>query len=510
MTESATAKGTNAWTLRRRLVLGVAGVVATVLLVVGVVLVMTLRGTLTTMVDGELDGSMSAFTHSVDRFHDQNTGPSPVKPFAEFVGQSPGSVIVLIDDGIVVDSASFTDAEGAPLPGATVEQLEGRTWSPGTETVNLDGLGSYRLLVQQDTAGRTLVAGAPLDTVQAALLRQTVAIAILAALALAAVVAGVVAVVRYALAPLERVASTAAEVAALPLGRGDVAITARVDDGDTDPRTEVGRVGDTLNKLISHVDDALSVRADTDRRMRQFITDASHELRTPLAAIQGYAELTRQDSSALPATTEYSLARIEAEATRMSSLVADLLFLARLDEGHDVETSEVDVANVVFNAVNDARASAPTHTWAVEVPPSAVIVDGDEERLHQLVANLLSNARVHTPAGTSVVSRLAVADSTAVLTITDNGPGIDSALVPELFERFVRGDKARSRQSGHAGLGLAIASSIVEAFGGTIGVDSRPGWTEFCVTIPMPPSDETFRREFSAAVVPDSAHGSNG
>lgn len=498
------------WTLRRRLVLGVAAVVATVLVVVGTVLVMALRGTLTTVVDSQLSGSMSAFTHSVTKFRPADGEPAPFKPLTEFVGQSPGSVIVLLRSGAVVDSADFSDAEAAPLPPATVDQVQNRTWTPGTETVDLDGLGSYRLLIRQGPADRTLIAGAPLDTVDAAVLRQTAIIAILAVLALALTVAGVIAVVRFALGPLARVARTAAEVAALPLGRGDVAITARVDDADTDPRTEVGRVGYTLNTLISHVDDALSVRADADRRMRQFITDASHELRTPLAAIQGYAELTRQDSSTLPATTEYSLARIEAEATRMSSLVADLLFLARLDEGHDAATAELDLANVLFNAVNDARASAPSHRWIVEVPPSSVIVDGDEERLHQLLANLLSNARVHTPPGTTVTSALDVANAQAVLTITDDGPGIDPSLVPELFERFVRGDKARSRQHGHAGLGLAIASSIVDTFGGSIGVDSQPGRTQFRVTVPLPPAADAFRHEFSAAVVPDSAHGSNG
>ena len=183
--------------------------------------------------------------------------------------------------------------------------------------------------------------------------------------------------------------------------------TPRVPAGDTDPRTEVGLVGDTLNRLLDHVERALADVAASDRRMRQFITDASHELRTPLAAIHGYAELTRQDSSILPETTEYSLARIEAEARRMNSLVSDLLLLARLDEGQDLDTADVDLTDLVIDAVNDAAVSAPDHRWLTRVPDAAVWVRGDHARLHQTIANLLSNARVHTPAGTTVTTGIA-------------------------------------------------------------------------------------------------------
>ncbi len=271
--------------------------------------------------------------------------------------------------------------------------------------------------------------------------------------------------VRFALRPLSRVAGTAAEVATLPLDRERYAITARVADKDTDPRTEVGLVGDTLNRLLANVERALSEVSASDRRMRQFITDASHELRTPLAAIQGYAELTRQDSSVLPETTEYSLARIEAEAQRMSTLVADLLLLARLDEGQEAEITEVDLADVVGDAVNDAAVSAPTHRWLTRVPDEMVWVSADRAKLHQLIANLLSNAGVHTPAGTTVTTAIVTGrtDSAtfAELTVTDDGPGVPRDVRPHLFERFVRADKSRSRAAGSFGLGLAIVASIV-------------------------------------------------
>ena len=194
------------------------------------------------------------------------------------------------------------------------------------------------------------------------------------ALALLITALGTIAIVRFALRPLGRVASTAAEVAALPLDRDHHAIAPRVPGRDTDPRTEVGLVGDTLNRLLDHVERALADVAASDRRMRRFITDASHELRTPLAAIHGYAELTRQDSAVLPDTTEYSLARIEAETRRMNSLVSNLLLLARLDEGQDLDTAGHRPTDVVVDAVNDAAVSAPTHRWLTNVPASTVWV----------------------------------------------------------------------------------------------------------------------------------------
>jgi two-component system, OmpR family, sensor histidine kinase TrcS len=297
------------------------------------------------------------------------------------------------------------------------------------------------------------------------------------------------AIVRVALRPLRRVAGTAAEVATLPLNRDQYAITPRVPDRDTDTRTEVGLVGDALNRLLAHVERALSEVAASDRRMRQFITDASHELRTPLAAIQGYAELTRQDSSVLPETTEYSLARIEAESARMNTLVSDLLLLARLDEGQDLETTDVDLAELVVNAVNDATVSAPDHTWHTSAPAEPVWVRGDRAKLHQAVANLLANARDHTPGGTTVTTTVS-ASSTVTLTVADDGPGIDDDLLPHLFERFVRADKARSRQSGNSGLGLAITASIVEAHGGSIDVTSGAGTTTFTIRLPVRSSDD--------------------
>jgi two-component system sensor histidine kinase TrcS len=335
-----------------------------------------------------------------------------------------------------------------------------------------------------------LVTGASRKPAWQAMTRLTGTAVGLTALALLITALCSIAIVRFALRPLDRVAATAAEVATLPLNRDQYAITPRVPAGDTDPRSEVGLVGDTLNRLLDHVERALGDAAASDRRMRQFITDASHELRTPLAAIHGYAELTRQDSSVLPETTEYSLARIEAEARRMNSLVSDLLLLARLDEGQDLDTAEVDLTDVVIDAVNDAAVSAAGHHWITKVPDGAVLVRGDRAQLHQTLANLLSNARVHTPEGTTVTTGVATGRADdgvdyVELSVTDDGPGIDRELLPHLFGRFVRADKSRSRQAGSFGLGLSIAASIVEAHRGTIEAESADGRTTFKVRLPM-------------------------
>jgi two-component system sensor histidine kinase TrcS len=316
------------------------------------------------------------------------------------------------------------------------------------------------------------------------MIRETAVVSAMTLLALVVTALSTLAVVRFALRPLYRVSATAAEVAALPLDRDNHAITPRVPAGDTDPRTEVGLVGATLNTLLDHVEHALSDVAASDRRMRQFITDASHELRTPLAAIHGYAELTRQDSAALPKMTEYALARIEGEASRMTTLVADLLLLARLDEGQDLERTQVDLTELVVDAVNDAAVSAPSHRWLVDVPAHPVWVLGDRARLHQTVANLLSNARVHTPEGTTVQTAIITGPTHVQLSVSDDGPGIEADLLPHLFERFVRADKSRSREAGSFGLGLSIVSSIVEAHGGTIDAQSDSGRTAFSIRLP--------------------------
>jgi len=191
---------------------------------------------------------------------------------------------------------------------------------------------------------------------------------------------------------------------------------------------------------------------------------------------------------------EHALGRVESESARMSALVEDLLLLARLDAGRPLESRPVDLTRLAIDATSDARAAGPDHRWQLELPEGPVLVPGDDQRLHQVLANLLSNARTHTPAGTTVTVRVGSAPDrsapdhgTAELSVTDDGPGIPAELQPDLFERFVRGDSSRSRAAGSTGLGLSIVAAVVAAHHGTVGVTSQPGSTRFLITLPLLP-----------------------
>jgi two-component system OmpR family sensor kinase len=290
-------------------------------------------------------------------------------------------------------------------------------------------------------------------------------------------------IVRRSVRPLERVAATARKVATLPLDRGEVDLAVRVPVKDTDSRTEIGSVGAAINQMLGHVSGALTARQASETRVRQFVADASHELRTPLAAIRGYAELARR-SEHEPGAVTHALRRVESESARMTTLVDDLLLLARLDSGRPLAREEVDLTMLVVDRVSDARVAGADHKWQLDLPDEPVTVTGDSARLHQVLANLLANARNHTPPGTVVVTGVRRQPGGVEMTVTDNGPGIPAELQPEIFGRFVRGDSSRSRAAGSTGLGLAIVAAVISAHGGTVTVDSWPGHT--CARVWLP------------------------
>lgn len=266
----------------------------------------------------------------------------------------------------------------------------------------------------------------------------------------------------------------------------------RVPEAEADPRTEVGQVGAALNRMLGHVGSALEVRQESETRVRQFVADASHELRTPLASIRGYAELTRRGREETGPDTRHALGRIESEAERMTGMVEDLLLLARLDAGRPLRHESTDLSPVVVDAVSDARAAGERgqrgHHWRLNLPDEPATVHGDPTRLHQVLVNLLANARTHTPSGTTVTVRVRVRAAAGhpwvTLEVEDDGPGIPPQLLPHVFERFARGDASRSRGAGSTGLGLAIVQAVVAAHGGRVEVSSVPGRTVFAVHLP--------------------------
>jgi two-component system OmpR family sensor kinase len=339
-----------------------------------------------------------------------------------------------------------------------------------------------------------IVTGLPLGDLNATVYWLAAVVTGVALLGLVAAGFAGAAVVRLTLRPLRRVADTARRVAELPLAHGEVALAVRVPDSDTDPRTEVGQVGAALNRMLGHIGSALKARHASETRIRQFVADASHELRTPLAAIRGYAELTRRSRDAVPPDIANALRRVESEAVRMSELVDDLLLLARLDSGRPLAQRPVDLSELLVDAVSDAHASGPGHVWRLELPDDPVAVTGDPDRLHQVVSNLLANARTHTPPGTVVTASLSadeVGTGSAVLQVMDNGPGVPKALLPEVFERFSRGDGSRSHASGSTGLGLAIVAAVVSAHRGSVDVSSTSGRTAFTVRLPLEPTERS-------------------
>ena len=470
--------------LRARLVATVLILLAVTFAVIGLTTTIALRQFLFSRLDREV-------TDAGNRFVLVQTGrlrPPPgivVQPGAVqrdyFLGpvQAPRTLGATVRDGAVQRAEVSTRGGGSTaVPAADAAVLAALPPTPGPTTVDLS-LGAYRVVATQ-VNGTTYVIGQPAgeaqDVVDGLIVIELI---VIGAALVGAGFAGAV-LVRRELRPLERVAQTAATVSTLQLDRGEVELAERV--RDVDPRTEVGQVATALNQLLDNVGGALEARHDSETRLRQFIADASHELRTPLAAIRGYAELSRR--TPLAPDTEYSILRISSQADRMTTLVEDLLLLARLDAGRPLERATVDLTRLVLDGVDDAHAAGQDHRWRLDLPDEPVVVPGDASRLTQVLGNLLANARTHTPAGTTVAVGLAPADGGVALTVTDDGPGIAPDLVTHVFERFARGSASRSRENGSTGLGLAIVDAVVAAHGGRVHVESRPGRTVFTVWLP--------------------------
>ncbi|WP_084216566.1 sensor histidine kinase [Pseudonocardia spinosispora] len=484
---------TSALPLRTRMLVAMMAMLFAVSMVVGAISLVLLRQYLIGQQDRQLQGTatnlLAAADHRPPRDQDSrdhngsDNGPwflnSPRLP-EETIGAR------IVDDEVrqagVLDKSGVTQLLGDDAR----QTLRDLPQDKHQHTRYIDGLGDYRLFAVAKSDRTVYVTGLPLRSVNETLLNLA-KIEILVALG-GLIAAGLISrlIVRAALRPLRRVAGTASRVAQLPLDRGEVALAERVGARDTDPRTEVGQVGGALNQLLEHVASALESRQASETQLRQFLADASHELRTPLAAIRGYAELTRRSAEdSMPPDVAHSLRRISSQAERMTSLVEDMLLLARLDAGRPLARELVDLSQLVVDAVSDAHAAGPEHRWTLSLPDEAVTITGDAARLSQVLANLLANARVHTPPGTTVRAELSGTPMEAVIRVLDDGPGIPPGLIPHVFGRFARGDSSRSRAAGSTGLGLAIAHAVVVAHGGWVGVESVPGRTAFTVRLPV-------------------------
>ncbi|MBO2453453.1 HAMP domain-containing histidine kinase [Actinomadura barringtoniae] len=467
-------------TLRARLTLGLVVLLAVSCLIVGVATITALRGFLVGRLDQQLATEGGRFPASLEHEHRPDADNR-----TDTRGQAPRTFGARLVSGQVT-AASVVQAqsfEPVPLTAADRQALASVRPDGHGHRLSLSALEEYRVMAVHGDDGDILITGLSLHPVEETLHRLELVELVVFGIVLAAAGTAAALWVRLTLRPLRRVVSTATRVAELPLAGGEVAMPERVPD--TDPRTEVGQVGAALNRMLAHIEDALARRHASEERLRRFAADASHELRTPVAAVRGHAELALRSPAGLPEPVAHALGRIEAEAVRMSELVDDLLLLARLDTGRPLVSEPVDLTRLVLDATSDARVAGPDHRWELVLPEEPVVVRGDEHRLHQMVANLLANARTHTPPGTHVTVRVAGREDRAELEVEDDGPGVPPDIRAELFQRFVRASQSRSRAEGGTGLGLAIVDGVATAHGGHAELAGAPGRTTFRVTLPM-------------------------
>ncbi|MHA3024061.1 sensor histidine kinase [Mycobacterium sp. BMJ-28] len=420
------------------------------------------------------------------------SGPGPF--FLNAPGQASGTVGGVYQDGRVRDAAVITGRGNLrALTAGAREQLGMLAAQP--ESRILDGLGRYRVITTPGRGGEAVITGLPTKSVDDTLFAVVGILTVIGVVALTAAITAGVLILRRQLAPLSAVASTAQRIADSELDHGEVTLPRAQSSTSAGSRhTEVGRLSSAFDRMLHRIGEAMAARHASETRVRQFVADASHELRTPLAAIRGYTELVQRQYDSSPDQLAHAMSRIDSEAKRMSRLVEDLLLLARLDAGRPLEHVPVDLSALAVDAVSDAHAAGRGHRWDLELPDEPVVVTGDAGRLHQVLANLLSNARVHTPEGSTVTTVLARESDAVTIKVVDDGPGIPEEQRSEIFGRFVRGDSSRSRRGGSTGLGLAIVSAVVQAHGGSITVESVPSATSFTVTLPFrgdePPHDQ--------------------
>ena len=509
--------------LRIKLITAVLALVMIALVAISVVGISVLRGYLLGQADNELTALEGPAQHAVAKCLD-GSGPCPTyssgvalswlatngPPQPVWVPARPPAGVLsqptTVPGPAMQDSRGWLDSiSGKPV---TVRaQTGGGHWRvtalSATDTNNLSG---------QVTTG-TIVIGIDVSDAYSTISELASIDLIVSAVVLVALAIVGIATVRSSLRPLTDIELTAEAIAA-----GD--LSQRVPDRD--PRTEVGRLGRSLNAMLAQVEAAFHAREKSaaaaqrsEERMRQFVADASHELRTPLTAIRGYAEYYRQRGgmgngprhAAPPA--EPSLAdgsqltepdldrimqRVEQESARMGVLVEDMLLLARLDQQRPIERRPVDLLTLAADAVQDARMIAPQRSIELTVGSGpAFLVLGDEARLRQVISNLMSNALTHTRDGTPIDVRILAHGPDGRLTVpsvtlevADQGPGLSKEQADRVFERFYRGDQARGRRTGGAGLGLAIVTALVTAHGGTTGVNTAPGGgATFWITLPL-------------------------
>ncbi len=467
----------DATSLRQRLVLLLLALLLLACAGVGGTSLLITRHELTVALDQQLEAAGTRYAQALDAGDGSGSEAATAT-----LGQAAGTLAATVRNGQLLSVGVINDGHRTVTVTAADRAVISTMRVSKPHQVRFPDLREYRVRVVAGSSGELLVTGLPVSRNDETLHQLAVFEALIFVVVIVVVgVAGTIAV-RRSLRPLDRVAQTALTVAALPLEEREIRVSERVDAQN--PETELGRLAGAFNEMLTRVDEALRQRQRSEQRLRSFAADASHELRTPLAVVRAHTELLQRTGS-VSAQFDRSLGRISAESERMAQLVDDLLLLAKLDAGRELDRSDVDLSRLALDTVADARVAGAEHVWRLDLPEEPVVVTGDEQRLRQAIVNLLSNARLHTPAGTVVtVAVHASGERGATVTVLDDGPGIAEQLQPTVLDRFVHGEGNRSPGTGSSGLGLSIVAAVAAAHGGEVLVDSRPGRTAITITLP--------------------------
>lgn len=471
------------WSLQSRLVLGVLLLTAVGFIFAGFVAQGALKSYLLQQVDSQLltirDGVLPRVAESGIEIDEDDFNPAEQRGYgAQGRGRGPQSPLNRIP---TTTSVTLLDSNGALVAdiGGDFNALSINSYLEGftpDKAAAFEGLpftiqtpgADFRAIAEvlPDNAG-TVVAAQSLGELDKTIGKLGFFFLLIGLLLLTLIAIASRIVIKVGMRPLEDVEVTAGRIAA-----GD--LSARMPDANE--KTEVGRLVTSLNSMLSRIESSFAARTESEDRLRRFVADASHELRTPITAIRGFSELYRQGAVAEGEPTKEIISRIEGESKRMGSLVEDLLLLARLDQAREMESKPVNLADVVESAVISARVSGPHHHVTFDKPTEEVFTLGDESRIHQVIANLLANARAHTPAGTEIDVAISRGSDGIRIAVADNGPGLSGEAQKKIFERFYRADPSRVRVDGEgSGLGLSIVDAVMGAHGGSVSVESELG-----------------------------------
>ena len=465
--------GLSKWSLRNRLILATLVLATIAIAASDFAATNSLRSFLISQADKQLNEVVQTSLLRLDRAgiesEDESEDMNSFRPLRPLGGVPTTTAVTLLDlEGNIVGQigGQFTNSidikEFKKLTPAEVVLRKGLPFTiPGAR-----GEPDIRAIARILPSGiGTVVISVALDSVDRTLRGLSGIFLLISLIVLFAIGFVARSLIKLSLKPLNKIEETAAAIA-------DGDLSARLPEVNSN--TEVGRLTGSLNTMLSRIEESFAIRTESEEKLRRFVADASHELRTPLTAIRGFAELHRQGAVTGEENTKELISRIEKESIRMSSLVEDLLLLARLDQSRELTLDPVDINHLVNEAIASAKAAGPGHEISLKTSAGETFVLGDSMRIHQAVANLLANARTHTPVGTKIEVEILQSESEVQISVSDNGPGLSEEDQLRIFERFFRADPSRTRVSGEgSGLGLAIVDAVMKAHGGSVGVKSE-------------------------------------